>query len=165
MLIETSRLILRPFTLNDANEYYNLVQDMLIRKYVPFSYLDTLNETKITIEESYSKSDFIHDFYLLIIEKESGNIIGAILITQNPHAKYFDSCYFIGEKYRRKGYMKEALEAFLYNFPFTNKTLMFFINSTNTVSLNFIKSITGIKQVYPDVIVKQGRYKKFAYST
>ena len=165
MYIETPRLIIRPFTLEDANNYLKFVQDELIHKYVPFSYLNNIAEANAAILECYAKCDFSNDFYLLIIEKQSNNLIGALMITDNYYGQYYDSCYFIGKQYRRKGYMKEALVAFLNNFPLPDKKLMFFIKPSNTASLNLIKQIDGIIDVYPEKVPTKGPFKQFCYQT
>ena len=142
--IETPRLIIRPFTLADTQEYFDITRDYKIEKYVSFAYFDNIYDLEDTIQTCYSICDFEKDFYLIIEEKISQKIVGAFIITQTNYKEIYDVCYLIGKPFRRNGYLKEALEAFIKNMPVPNAILSFIINNRNKPSLNFVKSLKGI---------------------
>ena len=69
--IESTRIILRQFTLEDAEEYFLMTRDDAIQTYVPHAYLKTLTETIQCIDFYYARGDCVHDFYLIIEEKQT----------------------------------------------------------------------------------------------
>lgn len=144
--IQTPRLILRPFRLADAKDYYKITRDYEIKKYVGYACPDSLSETEENIKSCYSQADFDRDFYLIIEEKETGKIIGALSLTENFSMEYYEICYFIDKKYRRNGYMKEALTYFL-NSISTEEKIVFVINKTNISSLNLMKKFANIEDI------------------
>ena len=109
--IETKRLELTPFRLEDAEEYFQIISDKDIAKYVPYSSAKTLDTTKKHLEV-YEKGDFERDFYICIRSKETGKIIGAIIGCALSYA-ILDISYFIGKDYRGLGYCSEAMKAFI----------------------------------------------------
>lgn len=145
--LETPRLIIRPFTLADAKEYFKITRDSSIKKYVPNARPTSLEETVYDIESTYSQADFKHDFYLVIIEKQTKKLIGALIITQNPLMSYYEACYFIGKNFRNNGFIFEALSYFLTNFPFSGERIVFQIKTSNIASLNLISKFNNIKDV------------------
>lgn len=145
MLIETSRLILRPFTLTDAEEYFVLTRDDQIAKYLEGAFFSTLEKIKDVIKESYSVCDFDKDFYLLIEEKFTHNIIGAIIVTYDSIHNSYDVSYLIGKNYRRNGYLKEAFYSFIEKMPSNGIPLSFVVRKDNIASLEFIRNIPKIR--------------------
>ena len=155
--IETSQLLLRPFTMMDVQDYFNITRDELVRKYTPGIYTVSLLETEFFFKMCYTKQDFLHDFYIGIEEKKEKKLIGGIIVTQNQYSEIFDCSYFISKNYRQKGYMLEALESFLKNFPITG-SLLFEINNSNLASLNLIKKIEGIEELGLDFNMQNQRF-------
>ena len=116
--IETPRLVVRPFELNDAKDFFNITRDEDIRKFVPGCYFESLEETQEVFEKFYIKGDLKHDFYLAIVEKSTNSLVGSFIITQNQDLHTYDFCYFIQKEKRLNGYFKEAFTEFLRNsFP------------------------------------------------
>ena len=154
--IETQNLILRTFTINDVKDYFEITRDIDIQQYTPGAYIDTLAETKFFFHMCYLHSDLKHDFYIAIEEKNSQKLIGAIIVTQ-AYSDVFDASYFISKDFRRKGYMKEALQTFLNKFPVSGN-IYFEIKKSNLASLNLIKKIEGINELYCDVLFQSKRF-------
>ena len=109
--VETKRLILRPFSLCDAKEYFKIISDKDIVKYVPYSSALKL-ETTYEHLETYVEGDFRRDFYVCICLKETNQIIGAIIAVSLSEV-LLDVSYFIGAEFRNKGYCTEAMMAFM----------------------------------------------------
>lgn len=148
--IETPRLVLRPFTMKDTEDFFNITRDDDIHIYIPGCYFDSLEVTQKVFEYIYTKSDFKRDFYLAIEEKNHKTLIGSFIITQNYKLNYYDSCYFIKKEERRKGYLYEALTAFLEQFPIHNSNFIFQIEKNNDPSLAAIQKIKGITELSND---------------
>lgn len=156
-LIESERLYLRKFQLSDAEAYYQMTTDDAIQKYVEYACAPTLEETIENIELSYAKSDFVHDYYLLLEEKYSHQIVGAIIATESIDSSVLEVCILTHRDFRRNGYMNEALHAFIESLP-TGKVLSFCIDHTNIASLQTISRISGVKEL------PGGKYCIFHYT-
>lgn len=139
-IIESERLLLRKFTLNDAKDFYKIIRDRKIKRYVPIACLKTLKETQETINNYYSHCDCMQDFYLVIEDKQSHKIIGAIFAFGLLASKTFEMDILIAKRQRRKGYMTEALLAFISNLP-KGSELFFVVDKTNKASLKTVSKL------------------------
>jgi RimJ/RimL family protein N-acetyltransferase len=140
--VETERLILCPFDCADAEEYFHVVCDADIRKYV--QYASTFSkESTLMLISAYVAGDFKNDFYLEIREKATQKIVGAIIAIR-VSATGLDVSYLIGRNFRDRGYMKEALAGFI-NYLITSPEhfysyLEFTIENENIMSQHVVKS-------------------------
>lgn len=144
--IESERLLLRPFTIADAEEYFQMTSDATIRYYIPYCWKKTVEKTRDLISTYYSNGDCSRDFYLLLENKDSKELIGAIIATAtktNPLT--LDMSILIKVDYRQKGYMSEALSAFIRSLP-KPAYLTFMIKEDNIASLKTIAKFSGIKE-------------------
>lgn len=141
MTIQTERLRLRPFKIEDANWYFKVTQEKAVRKYLPGAYARSINDSRSFIEQYYLKCDFVHDFCLVMEEKRSRERIGFLDITQGITGMLEVAMLIIPE-YRGNGYNYEALNGFAKQVP--NKVLRFIIKEDNKPSL---KSIQKFKEV------------------
>lgn len=110
--LETNRLILRNFELNDANQIHKLFSDANAMRlggmYPHFSKIEQTIERIQEWKESESR--------LAILKKDTCEIIGYIAINDDSVEQRNDTRelgYGIIEQFRRKGYMKEAISAVL----------------------------------------------------
>ena len=109
--IETERLILRRFTIDDAeNMYHNWANDIEVTKYLTWEYHKSITWSK-NILESWIKNYSKNDFYLwAIILKEINEPIGSISsVHQADDIKMVHIGYCIGKKWWNKGITSEAL--------------------------------------------------------
>lgn len=158
MIINTNRLILRPFALEDAEIYFQITRDKYIQEFVPFACPDTLEETKSNIQLYYAKGDFVNDFYFILEEKKSHEIIGALIITKNISNEY-DMSLLIASHHRKNGFMLEAIKGFISTIP-EGTTLMFLIATHNTSSLALMNHLEDVKEV----ITNLKNRRKFLYT-
>ncbi len=113
--IETNRLILRPFSLEDASEMYdNWASDSEVTKYLTWPTHSSIDISKKVIQSwisEYSKEDY----YQWCIEwKENHEAIGSIsAVHLNEAIGAVEVGYCIGRKYWNKGITSEALLAFI----------------------------------------------------
>lgn len=144
MIIETNRLILRPFKMEDVDEFFKII-DKSIKKYL-WSYskiecTEDLNE----LVSAYSKGDFKNDFYYAICDKVTNSIVGTIIAVKTSSC-ILDVSYFIGDTYRNNGYMREALlgfKRFLSNSNFLYSNLQLTTEKSNKVSQRVIEYCGG----------------------
>lgn len=132
-MIETERLRLRAFEIEDAEWFFKVTHNDEVRKYLVGAYTRSLNEAKNSIRDYYSKGDFIHNFYFIIENKENHERFGFLDITQGWH-KELEVAMFMAKQHRRKGYMIEALKGFIKYLP-AGSVLKFCIDKENESSL------------------------------
>lgn len=143
-MVESERLLIRPFEIADTKEYYQMTRDPLIRKYVPFACENTLAETYNTIDMFYSHGDCVSDFYLVLEEKQTHKIVGAIIATAIKTTPLtLDVCILTDVNARRKGFMFEALSAFKDALPKSTE-LIFVVDKKNDASKNTVTKLPGI---------------------
>ena len=143
-LVESERLLLRQFKLTDVGEYHKMTRDPLIQQYVSFACENTLEETYEAFELCYSVENNPYDFYLILEDKTSHEIIGAIISTAiKTTPLILDVCILTDAMHRQKGYMFEALLAFKNAIP-AGTELLFAIKKENQASLKTVTKLPGI---------------------
>lgn len=145
MEILTKRLKLRPFNAGDAEDFFYITRDSEIQKYVPYAWAKSIKETKRDIELYYSQGDFKNDFYFLLENKETKDLIGALIATRTL-ARKFEVALIIGKQFRRQGYMREALEGFIKNME-KGSILVFNVEEENEASIRTIQSLSRLREI------------------
>ena len=112
IVLETERLILRPFREEDAQEMFdNWASNPNVTKYVTWPPHTSVEATKSLLRE-WGMGYFLPDFYQWAIElKELGQVIGNIAVV-NIDEK-IDACeigYCLGEAWWNKGIATEAFK-------------------------------------------------------
>ena len=107
--LTSERLVLRPFTLEDAKVVQELAGDERIAATtltIPHPYLDGMAEEWITaIQTSYENGNGI---IWAVTIKETGKIAGAIGLQLKPVFNKAEIGYWIGVPFWNKGYASEA---------------------------------------------------------
>ena len=109
--LETERLILRKFSLDDAEAMYNnWASDPEVTKFLMWPTHDSVDVSRAVLASwipQYDKADYYHWGIEL---KDSATLIGSIAaVDQNPRAQLVHIGYCIGRAWWRKGYTSEAL--------------------------------------------------------
>ena len=121
--IETARLRLRPFTLDDEAALFALVSDPEIARFVRFDAHRNLTETRAFLElvlERYQEGD---PFSWAIILRLDGRLIGSCgFVSLMPERNSGEIGYWLGKPYWGKGYAVEAARA-LVRFGFEQMEL------------------------------------------
>jgi ribosomal-protein-alanine N-acetyltransferase len=111
-VLETERLRLRPFTLDDEAAVFALVSDPEIARFVRFEAHRTPAETRAFLElvlECYGRGD---PFAWAIALCEGRRLIGSCgFVSQAPERKSGEIGYWLGKPYWGKGYAVEAARA------------------------------------------------------
>lgn len=113
--IETERLILRKFSLDDADAMYrNWAADDEVTKYLTWPSHSSIDVTKMVLAdwvESYKNDD---SYNWAIVLKEIGEPIGSIgVVEKNDETEMVHIGYCISRKYWHKGITSEALKALI----------------------------------------------------
>ena len=152
-MIETDRLRLRNYTMEDFDALYEILSDPETMQHYPMPYNEEWTKKWITWNlDNYEK----YGFGLWAIElKETGEFIGDCGITiQNIDGEQLPEIgYHINKKHWRKGYAKEAARA-CRDWAFNNTvydTLYSYMKYTNVGSYSTALA-NGMKKIkeYPD---------------
>lgn len=113
-VIETERMILRPFRPTDAKDVQTLAghRDVAATTYnIPHPYEDGIAETWIsTHEEKFKKGEAVT---LALTLKEDGRLIGTISLFEIIKGHKGEFGYWVGVPYWGKGYCTEAAKALM----------------------------------------------------
>ena len=120
MYIETERLILRPHTPDDFEDYFGYIMEPELQRMLG---LNGVEDRESALETFQWLLDAGHGEFLAVVSRETGRVIGHIC-AQRPLKKLADDPGFAGRKgaslsfaiarwERRKGLMQEALEALI----------------------------------------------------
>ena len=110
--IETSRLLLRPITLADAETAFQWTGDLEIAKYVswlPHHSMDDVYEWLKEIEWKHPNDNYIWGFVL----KSTGELFGSGGLIWENELKLFQVGYNIMTTHQNRGYTTEAMKAIL----------------------------------------------------
>lgn len=110
-ILETKRLILRPFCLEDSKEAFECWEsDPDVAKYMFWTSHNDLNKTNFWVKEEVSKIDSDDWYRWAIVSKETGTLLGTGLIYFEKEYEKFEIAYNLGKKGWGFGYTTEAME-------------------------------------------------------
>ena len=115
MIIETERLILRPFTENDAADAFEYLHEPMVHCFACMK-TETLEDARKAVLDRAKGGEF----YFAITLKENGKVIGEIDAMpeatapdeENAARDTFSPCWMLNPEYHGKGYAYEAARAF-----------------------------------------------------
>lgn len=110
-ILQTDRLILRPFCMEDSQEVFECWEsDPAVAKYM---FWDSHNDVNITIgwvKKELSKRDSDDWYRWAILSKETGDLLGTGLIYVEEEYAKFEIAYNLGKKSWGCGYTTEAMQ-------------------------------------------------------
>lgn len=111
--ITTDRLVLRRFTVEDADAmFHTWASDEEVTRYMRWDAHKTVDDTERVISawvDNYAKADF---YLWAVTLKEMGSLIGTLaLFCVNSADSCYEVAYCIGKAHWNKGYVTEALKA------------------------------------------------------
>ena len=155
-MIETKRLIIRPFKIEDANDVYEYLKEPSVHCFACMK-LDSLEESYKLMEERAKYSEYT----FAIVLKETDKVIGEIGAhventspEENAICDTYSPYWMLNENYQSKGYMYEAAEAiFDYLFNVKNARRIYaYTEDYNIASQNLCIKL-GMRQ--------EGLFKEF----
>jgi len=160
-LLETKRLTINPFTLEDARDFYNVVNNPEVLRYIPEGKVsfEKFMETFTRLLDRYGVNtpEKITRFSLAVREKESGRLAGWVGLGQleiNPEE--IEIYYGMGRESWGRGYATEAAGELL-RYGFENLKLEKIvaivlpdnpasIRVVEKIGLKFVRDITGLPE-------------------
>ena len=116
--LETERLILRPFVMEDGEAMFrNWASDPEVTKYLTWPTHENVEISRWVLKDwtgQYEKPDY---YQWAIVPKETGEPVGSIAAVKvNNSAQWVEIGYCLGRSWWRKGIMSEALRAVIVFF-------------------------------------------------
>lgn len=147
MILETERLVLRPFVESDAEDVFEYLHEPTVNCFACMK-LDSLQAAKAEMKKRAGETEY----YFAITLKESGKVIGEIDAypeTGEPHADEnsvrdtFSPCWMLNGAYQGKGYAYEAAHAFIdYLFKQKNARRIYaYVEDYNTSSRHLCEKL------------------------
>lgn len=124
MMIETERLILRPFTEQDAEDVFAYLREPAVSCFAGMK-LNSPDEARKEMKKRSRETEY----YFAIVLKDTGKVIGEISAYPETDVSHegetrlpdtFSPCWMLNAEYQGKGYAFEAAHAFL-DYLFTAK--------------------------------------------
>lgn len=114
-IIETERLLLRPFTPEDAPAMYrNWASDPEVTKYLTWPTHAHVGISEMVLSDWLSHYDELNYYQWAIVLKELDEPIGSIsAVKVNDTAQWVEIGYCIGRNWWRQGVVTEALKALI----------------------------------------------------
>ena len=148
--LETERLILRPITMDDLQDFYEMDSQPEVHTFLKNQPIKTIDETREIIENLLIQYQELGHGRLAVVEKESGKMIGwtgfKYMTEKEAMNNRFDFLDF-GYRYRKetwgKGYATEAAKACMdfYRENMTDFKLNAITHTENAASRNVLEKI------------------------
>lgn len=165
--IITTRLILRLFQKSDAEAVTRLCNNYNIYKntlYLPYPYTIGCAYAWMESHEQNYNSDKAFEF--AITDKESGELYGAIALSNNKSFRNGEIAYWVGEEYWGRGYATEASKAmldFAFNIKGYHKVFARYFGSNPASGKVMQKLGMELEGVFKDHIIKDDRFEDLLY--
>ncbi|HML99820.1 MAG TPA: GNAT family N-acetyltransferase [Bacilli bacterium] len=158
-IIDTDRLLLRPFQEGDALFFYiNIASDYRVTKYLLWPPTQNMEEMELMLEQWIKDSQESFSYRFALLEKNSFEVIGMINIVEIDYqTETMEIGYMLAHRKWNKGYMREGLEAVM-NFLFQKvkvKGIKASVFVNNISSLRLLKNL-GFQIVDQDTYDIQG---------
>lgn len=165
--ISLERLILRPFSLEDAPAVQEMAGDRYVAEttlYIPHPYEDGSAEQWINTHLDVFQKD--QSLELAIIHREQNVLVGAISIGINRNFDLGELGYWIGKKYKNNGYCTEAAKGIVkYAFHEMNLNRVFARHLSKNPASGKVMEKLGMKYegILRQHIKKWGTYEDLVY--
>ena len=152
LLLETERLLLRPFEFSDAEVMFTLDSNPKVHLYLgnnPVTSIDQCYGYIESIRNQYNKHGIGRFIAELKDTKEVIGWAGLKLVTEeeNNHVNFYDVGYRLLEEYWRKGYASEAAKAWVdYAFQVMQLPTLYAMAHIDNVGSNTIIQNLGFTQ-------------------
>lgn len=108
-ILETARLILRPFSMSDLEDVFEMASDERVTEFLTWERHTRREESEKSIRDYYMTRPGIYAMEL----KAEGKCIGCIDLRPEPAHEKAGFGYMLNRAYWNRGYMTEALNALL----------------------------------------------------
>ncbi|MBD1371487.1 GNAT family N-acetyltransferase [Hazenella sp. IB182357] len=167
VVLETERLILRPFDQKDATDVQRLAGDAEIAKTtlsIPHPYEDGV--AKSWIDSLHKFAQFGTMFGFAIVNKENAHLYGCMTLQITPQHQHGELAYWLGKPYWNKGYTTEAARALIqHGFHQYDLNRIFARTMTKNIASSqvMLKSGMQFEGVLKQHFFKDGQFEDIAY--
>lgn len=141
-IIETERLILRPFTIEDLESIYEIFSDEKINTYLPWFPLKSIKEAKTFYKEKYENTN---DYKYAICLKSNNKPIGYINMSMDDS---HDFGYGLKTEFWRQGIVSEASRALIEQLKKDGIKYITATHDVNNLHSGFVMKSLGMKYQY-----------------
>lgn len=155
MLLKSERIILRPFTMDDAEDLYEYLSDVDVVKFEPYN----TYTREMAYEAAKARTD--NSAFIAVCLKENDKLIGNLYFNRIEPEKIntYELGYVFNKRFHGRGYATEAAECLLMYIFSTLKAhrVIACCNTENTSSwkllerLKFRREAERIKNMFFDV--------------
>lgn len=167
MILHTERLILRPFTLEDASSVEILASDIEMAKttlHIPHPFPDDL--AVHWIERYNEKMERGSSYSFAIVLKDSMQLVGCVMLFVAHNHKRGELAYWIGKSYWDNGYATEAANKMI-EFAFQQlkvNRIWAAIMKKNIASIEVMKKLgLTYEGTFREHVLKWGVYEDIDY--
>ena len=113
-ILETKRLLLRPFELKDIEEvFYGWESDPEVAKYMFWKSHNDLNKSKEWVQKEIDRANDPMWYRFAIVKKQPEELIGTGLIYFEDEVDGWEIAYNLSRKYWNEGFTTEAMKEIL----------------------------------------------------
>ncbi|MEI6093075.1 MAG: GNAT family N-acetyltransferase [bacterium] len=156
IVLETDRTILRPWRSSDLEEYYKIISNPLVLKYLPIDSI-TVEETEAKLQSRMDQHDLNGFCLWAVILKADKSIIGHCGLQYIYNTQDIELGYALSPAFWNKGLATETAKASLeYAFKTLKlKTILGLVNKDNAGSKHVLEKIgmkyVGVTDKYYDI--------------
>jgi RimJ/RimL family protein N-acetyltransferase len=170
---ESSRLIMKPFCIKDAEDMFEYTSDPDSCKFLSWGPHTSISEAVEFLEKVEKKNNNPDDINWGMYLKESNKLIGSIRIYEiNTQPESVMMSYMLNPTFARKGYMSECITAAVKACTsfLDTKIVRCDIADENTASIRVAEkcgmvSDTSVKPWYFEIKGKRFRVQKYVFYT
>lgn len=109
-ILETDRLLLRPFRQEDAKDVFECWEsDPDVAKYMFWTSHDDIEKTNEWISFEIGQIEKADWYRFAVVLKDSGELIGTVLIYYEEEVECWEIAYNLGKRFWGNGYTTEAM--------------------------------------------------------
>ena len=113
-MLETDRLMMRPFRMEDAQEVFECWEsDPDVARYMFWTSHNEIEKTREWLAFELGQIDKQDWYRFALVLKETGALIGTTLLYYEEEVECWEIGYNLGKEYWGKGYITEALKKML----------------------------------------------------
>lgn len=140
--LETERLILREFTIDDLEAIFSIFSDKLVNTFLPWFPLETMEDAKMFFEEQFAHT---HDYKYAICLKEDNIPIGYVHMSNDDS---HDFGYGLKKEFWRKGIVSEASQVLLEKIKNDGIPYITATHDVNNPHSGYVMKSLGMKYQY-----------------
>ena len=146
-MLNTQRLIIRKFNIDDAEALFSILSDEEVNKYLPWFPFKSLEETKLHLQKFYLDTNDNHNFYRYAVCLKEDNVpIGYVHLENNNDNNDFG--YGLKKEYWNKGIITEASKTVIEELKRNNVKYITATHDRNNIASGEVMKKIGMTYKY-----------------